>query len=122
MPHIVVQTPLTIANLADQLMPEDLDNDELHIHFLSRYTNPKAILFEVFVHEPNLEQHIGVMVVQREESDEVTIKINSIGSPRATRGVHRAVGLVGEALLRLSPTAIVLQDKIQRRESGVDTI
>ncbi|MDX2078931.1 MAG: tRNA (guanosine(46)-N7)-methyltransferase TrmB [bacterium] len=114
MPHIVVQTPLTIANLADQLVPDDLDNDELHIHFLSRYTNPKAILFEVFVHEPTLEQHIGVMVVQREESDEVTIKVNSIGSPRATRGVHRAVGLVGEALLRLSPTAIVLQDKIQR--------
>ncbi len=113
MPHIVMQTPLTLAELSDQLMPQDLDTDQFHIHFLSRYTNPKAILFEVYVHEPSLEQHIGVIVVQRENTDEVTIKVSSLGTPRATKGVHRTVGLVGEALLRLAPATQVLQDKIQ---------
>lgn len=114
MPHIVIQTGRTYTDLFDQIMPQDLDMDELHIHFLSRYINPKALLFEVFVHESGLEQHIGVMVIRRENTDEVTVKVSSIGTPRATKGVHQVVGLVADAVLRVAPDATVLQDKILR--------
>ncbi len=114
MPHMVIKTGRIYTELSDQIVPHDLDTDELHIHFLNRYINPKATLFEVFVHEPSLEQHIGVMVVVRENTDEVTVKVSSIGTPRATKGVHRAVALLGEAILRATPNANILQDKIYR--------
>lgn len=114
MPHMVIHTPLALADVAQHIAPENLDTDTLHIHFLSQYQNERALMFEVFVHEPTLEQHIGVMLIRRENSAEYTVKLSAIGTARATHGVHRAVGLVGDALLRLHPTAHILQDKVQR--------
>jgi tRNA (guanine-N7-)-methyltransferase len=114
MPHIVIQAPLTLDDIAPRIAPQNLDEDALHIHFLSQYHNPKAVLFEVFIHEPSLEQHIGIMLIHRENTDQFTIKLSAIGSPRATKGVHRAVGLVGEALMHIAPHAQVMQDKIYR--------
>lgn len=114
MPHLVIEMPLSLDEIAEKIAPIHWDDETLHIHFLSQYRNAKAILFEVFIHEPSLEQHIGIMLIQRENTNHFTVKLSAIGSPRATKGVHRAVGLVGEALLRLAPHAQVVQDKIYR--------
>jgi tRNA (guanine-N7-)-methyltransferase len=114
MPHIVFTSPLTLEEMADQFAGWNVDEGETHIHYMGVYRGRGALLFEIHVGEATIIQHLAVRVSERKkrEGREYTIQVSSMGHPRATAGVHRAVSLLGGWLLSLHPDAHAVIDKV----------
>ena len=114
MPHIVFTSPLTLDQMADQFAGWNVDEGDLHIHFMTLYRGQHALLFEVHVGEATIIQHLALRVSERakREGREYTIQVSSMGHPRATVGVHRAVALLGEWLIGLHPDAHAMINKV----------
>lgn len=116
MPHMVIQSPNTLEELFQQLELPALakPENELHIEFKFRYLGINDVLLDVHIHEPTIDQRVGIAIIRREHSEDIyTVKLSAIGSPRPTEGIHRAVRLIGEAILSLNPEATVIQDKVR---------
>lgn len=113
MPHMVFKTPLSMDEMLDRVHVEDLSEGEMHISYLERFRGKSTLLFEVYVHEPTIDQRIGLVLVARDRPDEYTLKLGMIGNPRPTEGIHRAVGQLGHALVGLHPEATIIQNKVR---------
>ena len=113
MPHMVIESPLSLEEMMSQVIPESTyAHGELRVKFLSNYCNDQSVLFEVYIHEPTIEQHLALVLVGRGEANEYTLKVSRVGSPRSTQGLHFAVGTLGKLLVGLHPEAKILQNKV----------
>lgn len=113
MPHIVFKTPLDLDAMMHAVATPNHQDDALTIKFLDRYRGARAVLFEVFIHEPTLDQRIAFVLVEKEdESGAFTLKLSTLGHPRPTAGVHHAARIIADGLLALSPDVSVIHDKI----------
>jgi tRNA (guanine-N7-)-methyltransferase len=114
MPHMVIQTPLSLDEIRDAVRLEPVAAGDIRLKFIKTYHGGDVLLFEVFVHEPTIEQRVAVVLVPRDEKPgEYTVKLSTLGTPRPTDGLHRAVRAVGEAILALHPAAQVIHDKVR---------
>ncbi len=111
MPHVVIQTPLSLDAIYQQAELTQVRLEDINLKFIDKYRSERSLMFEVFVHEPTINQHVGLLVIQREQPDEFTIKMSTIGTPRPTDGLHKAVALLAELLVDLHPDALVLHNK-----------
>lgn len=116
MPHVVIKTQLNLDDLLARVEVPNYDGEnETHIRYLERYRGERSVLFDVFVHEPTLEQRISVVIATRDSAeDEFTIKLGVIGTPRPTAGLHIAVGMLRDAVLQLSDDIQIIQDKVRK--------
>lgn len=119
MPHIVMKTPLDLNAMYDGIHI-DVDGtmiyntDNAHINLLNKYRSDKALLFELYIREPTIDQHLALMLSPRNDKpDEYTLRVSSLGTPRPTDAIHKAVGAVGELLVGLHPDSKVVQNKIR---------
>lgn len=114
MPHIVFTSPLTLDEMASRFDGWNVDEGDTHIHFMGVYRGRGALLFEAHVGEATIIQHLALRVSERSkrEGREYTIQVSSMGHPRATLGVHRAVTLLGDWLLSLHPDARTMINKV----------
>jgi tRNA (guanine-N7-)-methyltransferase len=97
MPNIVFKTATPLAPLADGFtkVSESFHDEDIHISIINVYRSDYALLFEVYVKEPTLDQHVGFLVVPRDDgSGEHTLKLASFGHPRPTLGMHRAAAVI----------------------------
>jgi hypothetical protein len=115
MPHIVMRSPLSLAEIPAHFTPVEHAVDDIRIRFMAAYTNARTLLFETYVHEPTINQHVGVVLVERETPGEYTLKLSGMGSPRPTEGIHVAVGLLGDWLAGLHPEATIVTSKVRQR-------
>jgi tRNA (guanine-N7-)-methyltransferase len=114
MPHIVFKTPLDLDAMLEQINVPTYSDDTVSVQFLHRYRGQQSLLFEVFIREPTLDQRIAVVLAEKDDEPGVfTLKLSSLGYPRATVGVHQAVRLLGDALLALHPDMTVIHDKVR---------
>lgn len=113
MPHMVIKSSLELDSIRARLHVDDYAEDDTNIKLLHRYLGDDALLFEVFVHEPTIDQRAGVMLVKRDEPGEYTLKLSPLGNPRPTSGLHKAVGLIGQALTELDPQSVIIQNKLR---------
>jgi tRNA (guanine-N7-)-methyltransferase len=114
MPHMVIKTPLSSAEILAHFQPGEHTVDDVHVRFMQAYDGRKTLLFEAYVHEPTIEQHLSLVFVARDEHPgEYTLKLGTIGNPRPTEGAHVAVALLGRWLIGLSPETTVIQDKVR---------
>ena len=114
MPHIVFKTPLDLDAMLEQVNIPTYSDDTVSVQFLHRYRGQQSLLFEVFVREPTLDQLIAIALVEKDDEPSVfTLKLSSLGYPRATVGVHQAVRLLGDALLALHPDITMIHDKVR---------
>ncbi|PJF21076.1 MAG: tRNA (guanosine(46)-N7)-methyltransferase TrmB [Phototrophicales bacterium] len=115
MPHVVIKTQLTLDEMLTRVnVPDYAGEDGTHVRYLERYRGERSVLFDVYVHEPTIEQRISVVIVERDgTTDEYTIKLGSIGMPRPTAGLHIAVGRLRDAVLQLSDSIQIIQDKVR---------
>ncbi|MBE2270687.1 MAG: tRNA (guanosine(46)-N7)-methyltransferase TrmB [Anaerolinea sp.] len=118
MPHIVFTSPLTLDEMGAQFAEFHHDDGDLHIHFMGVYRGRGALLFEVHVGEATIVQRIAFLVSDRakREGREYTLQVSALGHPRATKGVHKAVGLLGAWLLSLHPDAQPVINKVAINE------
>jgi tRNA (guanine-N7-)-methyltransferase len=118
MPHIVFNTSEKLSHLKDAPKPNDYQDNNIAIRFLNRYIGGNSALFEVFIHEPTLEQRIAFALVHKEpqpspDSHTYTLKLSALGHPRSTAGVHKAARLLIDALKEISPDMEIIQDKVK---------
>ncbi len=114
MPHIVFTSPLTLDEMQARFEEWHFDEGETHIHYMSMYRGRPGLLFEVHVGEATIVQRLALLVSERSkrEGREFTLAVNGMGHPRATKGVHRAVSLLGDWLLSLHPDAQTVINKV----------
>jgi tRNA (guanine-N7-)-methyltransferase len=114
MPHLVFQSPLSLGDIHGQFdtMQQQHEQDGVYISFLRAYRGAHDLLIETYIKEPTIEQHLALILMQRKLDNEFTLKLSTIGQPRPTAGVHRAVALLGAWLLGLHSDSRVIQDKI----------
>ncbi len=114
MPHMVIQTPHSLDDIRDAVRLESVAHDDIRLKFIKTYHGGDVLLFEVFVHEPTIDQRVAVVLVPRDQKPgEYTVKLSTLGMPRPTDGLHRAVRAVGEAILALHPAAQIIHDKVR---------
>lgn len=100
MPNIVFKTQADLTQLPARFerFSQSFPSEDIHIGVMSVFQNEQALMFEAFVKEPTIEQHVGILVVKREVPHEYTLKLAAFGFPRATLGVHRAAQSVEQHL------------------------
>jgi hypothetical protein len=126
MPHVVFTSPLTLDEMftrASKVVGEDKQNNGIYINIMDAYRSAGgALLFEVHVGEPTIDQRLALMVLERwrdkNPAQEYTIQLNTMGHPRPTHGVHKAVALLAERLLKLHPEARILSQKLRDKPAN----
>ena len=78
---------------------------------LFRGTTPGVWLIEVFVHEDELRQEFGVLVVER-PPDSLLVRLSDMGRPHPTHGVRRALWLVARALRETNPGLAIRHENL----------
>ena len=113
MPHMIIQSPLGLEDMMTKVIRESTHaHGDLRVKFMSSFRNDNAVLFEVYVHEPTIEQHLALLLVSREQADEYTLKVSRVGNPRSTQGLHFAVGTLAKLLVELHSEAKILKNKV----------
>ena len=118
MPHVVFASPLRLNEIAARFEPLQQSEGGVHVHLMDAYLGSEAVLIETHVGEPTITQHVGLMIIARPRPDsldtnEYTIQLGTIGQPRPTAGIHQAVGLVAEWVLKLHPDNRIIKQKLK---------
>lgn len=115
MPHVVLSSPLSPEAMLDQFdkMTHHAEGD-IHIVYLEAFMDHRrrALLFEIKMQEPTIDQHFCLTLTPRDDGD-YTLIFASIGNPRPTLGMHLATGYLGDWLASLHPDARVVSRKVR---------
>lgn len=112
MAHLIFASPLDLDALRENFTPEVFERDGAHIRLMAVYLGRGSLLFEAHVSEPTIDQHIALTLLPR-RGGEYSLKVNTLGHPRMTAGVHAAVRRLGEKLIALHPDARLVDAKLQ---------
>lgn len=113
MPHIVFKSPLTLDEILENFSSSEHRVENTHISILNGYRGRNVLLFEVYVNEPTIDQRVALILSERPDAHEYTLKLGVIGHPRPTPGLHKAAAILGEWLMALHPDTKVLKRAIQ---------
>ncbi len=112
MAHLIFASPLDLDALRENFTPEVFERNGAHIRLTAVYRGRSSLLFEAHVSEPTIDQHIALTLLPR-RGGEYSLKVNTLGHPRMTAGVHAAVRRLGEKLIALHPDARLVDAKVQ---------
>lgn len=116
MPNIVFQTSLTMQEMVEQFerCTESFSDEDIHVSVMNAYISPQSVLFEVYVKEPTVNQHVGFLVVPRQDNASAyTLKLASFGHPRPTDGMHRAAAVLESMIQQMSDDYTPIHRKIR---------
>lgn len=113
MSHLVFSSPNSLDEMLSAFESSEHKFGDTHISLLQCYRGRNIALFEVYIKEPTIDQHIALVLSPREAAGEYTLKVGSMGYPRSTQGVHQAVSLLGDWLVSLHPEAKRVNHKPQ---------
>lgn len=113
MPHIVFSSPLSLDAIMDAFESNEHKAGETHISILYVYRGKNVLLFEVYIKEPTIDQHIAFVLGKRENQGEYTLKLGNLGYPRSTLGVHQTASILGKWLVGLHPEAHILKSSVK---------
>lgn len=129
MPHLVFRTPLSLDDIQTCFEPLRLQDGVTAVHIGECYRarhNP-ALMFELHLAEPTIEQHTALLLNERLRADdlppgmhEYSLQLTTLGHPRPTDGMHLAVQYLGDWLLSLHPQAhiVIAKVAVQKRMHG----
>ena len=118
MPHVVIASPLSLNEMRAAFEPGEHQRGDAHINVRYIYEGDRSLLFDVYIKEPTIDQRVALTLVKRENrAQEYTLQLSMLGHPRPTAGVHAAVNIVTEWLMRLHPENKVLGSKVQEASS-----
>jgi tRNA (guanine-N7-)-methyltransferase len=118
MPHVVLYTPLSIDDMRSKFQPFDAHDGDIVIGFNEVYRGRNALLFEIYAHEPTIDQHTALLLTPHMNNavGEFTLQMTTLGHTRATAGIHLATRALSEWLVSLSSDARILNQKISKAE------
>lgn len=103
MPNLVFATSLSLSQMVDtfERTTASFSEDDIHVSVMHAFVSPGSVLYEVYVKEPTIEQHVAFLVVPRQgEPGTYTLKLSSMGHPRPTEGMHRAAVVIEGVIAR----------------------
>jgi len=108
MPHLILQTPLTIQEIEDQFQAQDYVEDGVRVRFRAVFLsqNRHTLLVETFVAEEPLKQRLAILIRDR-GGGELLLGLHEFGFPRPTPGVQKALALLAEWLQTLNSETII---------------
>ncbi len=112
MPHIVLRSPLSVDEMLARFERSEHRAGENIISLMAAYRGRRSLLFEVFVKEPTIEQHVAFLLTEHPDGGEFTLQLGTLGHPRPTLGLHQAAGLIGNWLISLHPNATTVNRKL----------
>lgn len=113
MPHIAFTSPLSLDEMLTTFESSEHKAGETHISILYAYRGKNVLLFEVYIREPTLDQHIAFVLSRHEAKAHYTLKLGNLGYPRSTPGVHQTAALLGKWLLSLHPDAQIVSQSLK---------
>lgn len=104
MPHVILTSPLSQAEIAAAFQPVKFSQDDVHISLVEVFQSQfdGKLLIEAYVNERPLTQRLGLLIRQREKGDYV-VKLHEVGFPRPTIGVQIAIAHLATWLVGLHP-------------------
>ncbi len=116
MPHVVFETPLTLAAIREQFQSSEHQYGPAHISPRAAYSGDHSLLFEVYIKEPTIDQRVAFTIVTHDDlPNQFTLQLNTLGHPRPTAGVHGAAYILSDWLLSLHPANRIIKHKLQPR-------
>ncbi|MGQ9908757.1 MAG: tRNA (guanosine(46)-N7)-methyltransferase TrmB [Candidatus Flexifilum sp.] len=121
MPHLVFRTPLSLDDIHARFAPLRTQDGTTAIHVGECYRarHNRALMFELHLAEPTIEQHTALLLNERLRVDdlpaglhEYSLQLTTLGHPRPTDGMHLAVQHLGDWLLSLHPQAHIVIAKV----------
>lgn len=117
MPHIIVRTPATLADLGQRFEPVSLEEEGVRIKYLDLFQSLKEdrLLVDTFVREDPLVQRFGIAMRARNGGD-ILIELHEVGNPRPTLGVHLAVQKLVDWISAAYPATVIVQSNLRSTE------
>lgn len=114
MPHVILQTPQTIDQIEAAYESFHASEGDVHVRFteLFRAKDGDKLLLETYVKEPALAQKVGILIRQR-TAGEYIIMLHEVGFPRATYGLHFAIGQIAEWVANLDAETRIIKNNLQ---------
>jgi len=114
MPHIVIETPVPPQTIFENFTKNEYQDDDIRVNILGAYVGENSLLFEAYVHEPTIDQLIGILYIKKQDQEgQYTLRLSPIGNPRPTAGVHFAVKTLGDWIIGMSDETKIIQYKLQ---------
>ena len=117
MPHVLLQSPLSLAAMRARFEALHWRSGATHVSCSRVFLGERSLLFDVYVKEPNIDQHLALLLLERRKRPgEFTLQPATYGHPRATDGLHFATNALADWLLALDERAVLLG----RKTGGAD--
>jgi tRNA (guanine-N7-)-methyltransferase len=120
MPHVVLHTPLTLAEIGRRFAPHQVTAGDVHLKYIELYHAARggALMVEAYVSEEPYHQHVGLSIRRRARGDTV-LSVHEVGFPRPTRGLHLAVYHLLDWLRDLDPGLHLVSSTLNVAENEV---
>lgn len=114
MPHIIMQSPLSLQEIKERFRPESwVENGEaIRLIGLFEAAEHEMLLVDTYVEEEPMSQRVG-LTIRRRGKGEIVLNVHELGFPRPTPGVHRAVQVLSRWLETLHPEAGVIKSHVR---------
>lgn len=113
MTHVVFKTPMSLDELLTRFEgSEHRVGEDTIIKYLHGYRGRNVLMFEMYVHEPTIDQHVALIVSPRDNPNEYTLKVSTLGYPRYTPGLQKAVSIMGDWLVHQHPNGVIVHHKL----------
>jgi tRNA (guanine-N7-)-methyltransferase len=113
MPHIIMTSPLSLAEIGQRFKPQHNTDGEVHVKLLEMYQSfyDQKLLVETYVKEEPLTQRVGLSVIRR-QTGELVVGLHDVGFPRPTRGIQLAIAYLAQWIMQLDPETAVITNNL----------
>lgn len=118
MPHIGFEGAVSLDAVSAAFEPFEVAADGINVSVLAVYRGRDMLLFEVFVHEPTIDQRVAIGL-RRLEDGRSTLALAQIGLARPTPGVHLAVARIAAWLAGVLPDARISERRLAVARSAL---
>ena len=118
MPHVVLQSPLSLSEIGQRFTPQQAAGPDIHVQLLELFQSSYdgKLLVETYVNEEPLTQRIGLVIRQREFGDMV-VGLHEVGFPRPTPGIQLAITHLARWVIAQHPESKLIRTNIP--EAGI---
>lgn len=120
MPHVILKSPLSLADIGQRFEPEQVSSENTHVKFLEMYQSfyDQKLLVETYIKEPPLTQRVGLSIRQR-KTGELIVGLHDVGFPRPTRGIQLAISHLAQWIASLHPGTEWVASNLAERPNQV---
>ncbi len=119
MPHVIFCSPLSLEVMRARFQPHHWHSGDIHVNCGHVFLGERSLLFDVYVKEPGIDQHIALLLLARRgRPGEYTLQLAMFGHPRPTAGIHMAANRLADWLLGLSAESVLLGRKTSATPPG----